>query len=283
MKTEKPAPDCEACESPHEAPARSRYTFGVHQVPIPSTSGLDRRGSTFVQPHFEDRALSVRRISAHPVTDGKIIRLNSFASTLSTDWGDRRVSSIPGNVELYAVVDGARRLSVVSADDVSRRVSTGRPRTSFDAPQDFLESARLSLAVPPTPRVPDHHPFAPNSFSSSVLPLTNDTSMEILQQDCTMEPTNSRSSSVSASTSASATVFDGWQGFGSNAPISSEIDLVRPSSERSGPEDTPTNVQSAEGVKEVMAKRGKRITYLAGVVAQGNGLQAPDTAAVPAA
>lgn len=279
---EKPAPDCEACEGQHEA-HRARYTFGVQQGPTLSASGLDRRRSTFVQPHFEDRALSVRRISAHPVTDG-LIRLNSFASTLSTDSDDRRVSSIPRDVELYGVLDGTRRLSVVSAENVPRRGSMNRPRTSsLGAPQDFLESARLSLAAPPTPQIPAYHPFATQSFSSSVSTLANDSSMEILQQDGTPEPIIRRSSPDSPTTSSSTTLFNGWQGFGPKAQRGSVIDLNRHFSEVSGPEGVPTEVPTVDGVKEVMAKREKRITYLGEVVAQGKDIQAPDTAAPLAA
>jgi hypothetical protein len=279
----KPSPECQECESPHEANARVRYTFGGQQGPTLSTSGLDRRRSTFVQPHFEDRALSVRRISAHPVTDG-LIRLNSFASTLSTGSDHKRVLSIRSDVELFGVVDGTRRLSVVSADDGSRRGSTRRLRNSFDASQDFLESARLSLDVPPTPQIPPHHPFAKKSFSSSLSTLTNASSMEVLQPDDVPYHINRRSP-TSAITSSSATLFDDWLGFGSKAPTSSASDLNRPPSEVSGPVEDSNDVRSVDGAKEVMAKRGKRITYLGAVVAQAQGkdVQDPGATAVSAA
>lgn len=264
----------------------------------PGASQPMERRQMLVQPHFEQQALHIRRMSALPQDDTRQ-RVNSVASTLtavpSSDALGGSNISVPAAVtnpktpKPIGVVDSNRRFSSVASRRNGQPVEEAQEElvlspthgikvqvqshpSSPYSPRDKRFSIHLSLNLPdhpPSESSPSYHPpdgsMAPGTARSDAQPASDEKRLILQMPNPAPTPHSAKGPGGLADPSAtpsSARYFGDWTGF--DKPAAAE-NATRPGNEPSLAVTT-SPYQAQPPLKERRSMSSGRITYLADVV-----------------
>lgn len=253
-------------------------------------------------PHFKDKTISVRRMSAFPHMD-EIKRVNSIASTLTDITAEQQERDRRGSTTTLIVTDMGeghvgveRRPSIPESTDLVQQAASGSTCKDPGSPHDKRFSMPISYIVPPSDNEPNSQVDNNATMENLTTPMTIQTpiparspskkkdrpdsielaisrSPTLIKPHLPVQPViNTDAGGTASPHTEPGELFKGWTGFSPSPQLNIAQGLAVTT-------DDATEVTPPPRRSSLSAKRVSRITYLADVVKEEQARKGADTRA----